>query len=93
MSAEQPEVGDVWQRKLLFERTHIVQVSKNAVRCQIGKIKFKTIPKEFFLDAYGFYTEYLNGNPFNFLLSVKPLNVIGNIHQNEDLLKGTIKCI
>lgn len=52
MSAEKPEVGDVWQRKLLFERTHIVQVSKNAVRCQIGKIKFKTIPKEFFLDAY-----------------------------------------
>lgn len=44
-------------------------------------------------NADGFYTEYLNGNPFNFLLSVKPLNVIGNIHQNEDLLKGTIKCI
>ena len=29
-----------------------VQVSKNAVRYQIGKIKFKTIPKDFFLDAY-----------------------------------------
>lgn len=43
-----PEVGDVWQRKLLFDRVHIVQVSKNAVRYQIGKIKFKTIPKDFF---------------------------------------------
>ncbi len=52
MSADKPEVGDVWQRKLLFDRVHIVQVSKNAVRYQIGKIKFKTIPKDFFLDAY-----------------------------------------
>lgn len=52
MSALEPEVGDVWQRKLLFDRVHIVQVSKNAVRYQIGKIKFKTIPKDFFLDAY-----------------------------------------
>lgn len=32
-----PEVGDVWQRKLLFDRVHIVQVSKK--RCEISNRK------------------------------------------------------
>lgn len=53
-----------------------------------GHIKIKVV-----FNTDGFYTEYLNGNPFNFLSSVKPLNVIGNIHQNGNLLKRTVKCI
>lgn len=47
-----PMPGEVWQRKLLFDRVHVVNVSDNFVRCQIGELRFKCIPKRFFLDAY-----------------------------------------
>lgn len=47
-----PMPGEVWQRKLLFDRVHVVHVSEAFVKCQIRDLEFKYIHILFFLDAY-----------------------------------------
>lgn len=47
-----PMPGEVWQRKLFFNRVHVVNVSEAFVKCQIRDLEFKYIPILFFLDAY-----------------------------------------